>query len=79
MRHNPMDYNTTFRNIVKAMFISHTIFSFHEQYLLFKVQCRVPAGMITQDSERTLYNCLLLLDLSPSWAKLLICWGLSPL
>ncbi len=40
MQHNPIDYHTTHRDVVEAMFISHAIFLLHKQYLLFKVHCQ---------------------------------------
>ena len=39
---------------MEAMFISHAIFLLHKQYLLFKVHCQSFAGMINQNSERSL-------------------------
>ena len=35
------------------MFISHAVFLFQKQYLLFKVHCQSFAGMINQNSERS--------------------------
>ena len=57
MQHNPIDYHTTLRAIVKAMFISHAVFLFQKQYLLFKVHCQSFAGMINQNSERSFIMC----------------------
>ena len=38
------------------MFISHAVFLFQKQYLLFKVHCQSFAGMINQNSERSLHG-----------------------
>ena len=62
------------------MFISHAVFLFQKQYLLFKVHCQSFAGMINQNSERS-YNVLKFYCLPAAvsiFLKFLVCarrWG----
>lgn len=50
---------------MKAMFISHAVFLFQKQYLLFKVHCQSFAGMINQNSERSLASAFFFAFLLP--------------
>ena len=55
------------------MFISHAVFLFQKQYLLFKVHCQSFAGMINQNSERSFWCSLyaaatFLSQVNPTWS-----------